>query len=441
MQETGYTPQTSLTPDQAPPAPKGRQVWKYILTAGIAMLITFALTVGIGLAILNALKPDLGGTDSGDRLSFSFASDPETQKALAKLQTVYAAVNESYFEALSDAELIEAMTRGLVNELDNPYTMYLTAEQNRQIEESMSGDYSGVGAFVGLNKDGLVEITEVIENSPAEAAGIQVGDLIIAVDGADVTRLNDVTAVAVLVRGEEGTTVELTLYRPSIDDNVTLTATRKRITSASVAHRQLTDTIGYIQVRDFSQNVSDNFIAAVEDLEAAGVRHLVVDLRNNTGGMASEVIDMLDYLLPTATIATLKGRENGRPFEAAWRSDRVAGVPETMRYAILVNGITASASELFAGCLRDNGKAVIIGEQTFGKGSGTITVELDDGSAVNLTNFLYYLPGGESIEGVGLAPDQVVELPEDARGISLNRLTIEQDTQLFAAITALETLD
>jgi carboxyl-terminal processing protease len=112
-----------------------------------------------------------------------------------------------------------------------------------------------------------------------------------------------------------------------------------------------------------------------------------------------------------------------------------------MRYAILTNGITASASELFAGCLRDYGKAVIIGEQTFGKGSGTITITLEDGSAVNLTNFLYYLPGGESIEGVGLTPDQVVALPEDARGISLNRLTIDQDTQLFAAITALEKLE
>jgi carboxyl-terminal processing protease len=441
MNETGYTHLNQQIPLPDHAAKKGGQIWKYVLTVCITMLITFVLTAGIGLAVLSIVKPDLIRSENGDRLSFSFKADPETQKALAKLQAVYDAVNKSYFEELSDAELIEAMTRGLVNELDNPYTMYLTAEQNKQIEESMSGDYSGIGAFVGLNKDGLVEITEVIEGSPAEAAGIMVGDLFMAVDGVDVTGFNDITSVAVLVRGPEGTTVDLTLFRPSINGNITVTATRKRITTASVAHRQLTDTIGYIQVRDFSQNVSKNFIAAIEDLEAAGVRHLVIDLRNNTGGMASEVIDMLDYLLPTATIATLKGRDNGKPFEATWRSDRMTGVPDSMRYAILTNGITASASELFAGCLRDYGKAVIIGEQTFGKGSGTITITLEDGSAVNLTNFLYYLPGGESIEGVGLTPDQVVALPEDARGISLNRLTIDQDTQLFAAITALEKLE
>ncbi|MDW7659656.1 MAG: hypothetical protein SCM11_21005, partial [Bacillota bacterium] len=181
MNETGYTHTTQQTPSQTPVTGKGRQVWKYVLTVCITMLITFVLTAGIGLAVLSIVKPDLIQTDSGDRLSFSFTANPETQKALAKLQAVYDAVNDSYFEELSDAELIEAMTRGLVNELDNPYTMYLTAEQNQQIEESMSGDYSGIGAFVGLNKDGLVEITEVIEGSPAEAAGILVGDLFMAV--------------------------------------------------------------------------------------------------------------------------------------------------------------------------------------------------------------------------------------------------------------------
>lgn len=422
---------------------RGRSVWSYVLTAGITMLVTFALTVGIGLAALSVLNPGfLKPAEGGqDRLSFSFAPDPATETALSKLQAVFDALDKSYYQELSDAELIDAMARGLVNEMDSPYTMYLTAEQNRQIEESMSGDYSGIGAFVGLNKDGLVEITEIIENSPAEEAGIRVGDLFMAVDGQDVSSYNDITAVAALVRGAEGTPVELTFFRPSLDDHVTVTATRRRITSASVAHRQLTDKIGYIQVREFSQNVAKNFIAAIEDLESQGVEHLVIDLRNNTGGMASEVIDMLDYLLPRATIATLQGRDNGKPFQASWDSDKMMGVPATMRYAILVNGITASASELFAGCLRDYGLAMLVGEQTYGKGSGTISFALADGSAINVTNFLYYLPSGESIEGTGLVPDQDVVLPEDARGISLNRLTIEQDTQLFAALAALEKLD
>lgn len=412
-----------------------------VLAIVLTMVLTFSMTAGIGLILWHRLaQPEQGSIDA-DRLSFSFSPDPDTEAALEKLQTVYRAVNERYFEELSDAELLEAMTRGLVNELDNPYTFYLSAEENEQIEESMSGQYSGIGAFVAINKENLVEVTELIENSPAEAADILIGDVFVEVNGQDVTQLNDINAVAALVRGPEGTTVDLVLYRPALNDQVAVTVERRKITTASVAHRMLEESIGYVQVREFSQHVSDNFISAVDDLVSQGADHLVIDLRNNSGGLATEVIDMLDYLLPRATLATVRGRDDGQPFEVSWDSDKQMGVPETMRYAILVNTFSASASELFSGCLRDYEKAVLIGEQTFGKGSGTITIPLDDGSAINLTNFLYYLPKGLSIEGVGLEPDQTVSLPDEARSISINRLTREQDTQLSAAIEWLENLE
>lgn len=412
-----------------------------VLAIVLTMVLTFSMTAGIGLILWHRLaQPEQGSIDA-DRLSFSFSPDPDTEAALEKLQTVYRAVNERYFEELSDAELLEAMTRGLVNELDNPYTFYLSAEENEQIEESMSGQYSGIGAFVAINKENLVEVTELIENSPAEAADILIGDVFVEVNGQDVTQLNDINAVAALVRGPEGTTVDLVLYRPALNDQVAVTVERRKITTASVAHRMLEESIGYVQVREFSQHVSDNFISAVDDLVSQGADHLVIDLRNNSGGLATEVIDMLDYLLPRATLATVRGRDDGQPFEVSWDSDKQMGVPETMRYAILVNTFSASASELFSGCLRDYEKAVLIGEQTFGKGSGTITIPLDDGSAINLTNFLYYLPKGLSIEGGGLEPDQTVSLPDEARSISINRLTREQDTQLSAAIEWLENLE
>ena len=144
MYDNGALP----SPEQPRP---NRPVWTYVLTAGITMLVTFALTVGIGLAVLSVINPDFlkPAADSQDRLSFSFEPDPDTQTALAKLQSVFDAIDKSYYTELSDAEMIEAMARGLVNEMDSPYTMYLTAEQHRQLEESMSGDYSGIGAFVG----------------------------------------------------------------------------------------------------------------------------------------------------------------------------------------------------------------------------------------------------------------------------------------------------
>jgi carboxyl-terminal processing protease len=437
MNDSSFSALDAVGPPRGNPPRRPSQAWKYVLTAVVTMLVTFALTAGAGLMVLGIMNTGSDGLFNQDRLSLSFAQDEATAQALAKLQEVYQQVKQNYYLEQSDAELLEAMTRGMVNELGNRYTMYLTAEQNQQISESMSGNYSGIGAFVGLNKDGLVEITEIIEDSPAEAAGLMVGDLFVAVDGQDVTGFNDITAVAVLVRGVEGTSVELVLYRPALGENVAVTTVRRKITTASVSHKMLDDTIGYIHVRDFSQNVAKNFIAALKDLQDKGAIHLVIDLRNNTGGLATEVIAMLDYLLPAVTLATLAGRNNGRIFEESWRSDKAMGVPETMRYAILINGISASASELFAGCLRDLGKAVLVGEQSFGKGSGTITIDLDDGSAINLTNFLYYLPGGDSIEEVGLVPDLAVTLPEEARGQSLNRLPLELDTQLGAAIKAL----
>ena len=433
-----------VDPGQQQPAVRSkskRSGGMLVLAIVLTMVLTFSMTAGIGLILWHRLaQPEQGSIDA-DRLSFSFSPDPDTEAALEKLQTVYRAVNERYFEELSDAELLEAMTRGLVNELDNPYTFYLSAEENEQIEESMSGQYSGIGAFVAINKENLVEVTELIENSPAEAADILIGDVFVEVNGQDVTQLNDINAVAALVRGPEGTTVDLVLYRPALNDQVAVTVERRKITTASVAHRMLEESIGYVQVREFSQHVSDNFISAVDDLVSQGADHLVIDLRNNSGGLATEVIDMLDYLLPRATLATVRGRDDGQPFEVSWDSDKQMGVPETMRYAILVNTFSASASELFSGCLRDYKKADLIGEQTFGKGSGTITIPLDDGSAINLTNFLYYLPKGLSIEGVGLEPDQTVSLPDEARSISINRLTREQDTQLSAAIEWLENLE
>ena len=439
---SSYQPNQSVQPVSQPTVGSNRrrgQVWKYILAVSISVVLTVVLTSGIWLLVLTGMKmmpwqKEPVETNDNNRLSMSFNFDANTEKALDKLQSVFEIIDGEYFEDLTDAEMLEAMTRGLVNELGNPYTMYLTAKENAQIEESMSGNYSGIGAFVSLNKEGLVEVTEIIEDSPAEAAGLQIGDLFVAVDGTDVSGYKDITSVAVLVRGEEGTSVELELYRPSAGKNIQITATRRKITSASVSHRMLDETIGYVQIREFSQGVSKNFIVAIEDLKAQGAVHLVFDLRNNTGGIASEVIDMLDYLLPKGVIASIEGREGGEPFKSEWGSDKFMGVDESMKYAVLVNNFSASASELFSGCLRDYDKAYLIGEQTFGKGSGTITYTLEDGSAVNVTNFLYYLPDGESIEGEGLAPHLEVVLPDEAQWISINQMTLEQDTQLKAAI-------
>jgi carboxyl-terminal processing protease len=427
-----------------PPASQGgsrkkSRAWKTVLIIVVTALVTFTLTAGGGLMVFFGLASS-GAITWSDQLSLNFPDTTDNKQALSKLNSILQEIEGNYYLDVTDAQLLEAMAQGAVNELGNRYTMYLSAENYKQLTDSLSGNYSGIGAFVGLNKDGLVEITEVVAGSPAEAAGIQIGDLIIEVDGKDVTGLNDTSAVAALVRGKEGTTVNLGIYRPSTKATIKIDVVRKKISTTNVTFKMLASTVGYVRVREFSNNTASAFQAAMGNLQAQGARSIVFDLRNNPGGLATEVTAMLDYLLPEAVIATLKGRNNGQPFDESWTSDKNMGVPADMQYAIITNSFTASASELFSGCLHDLGKARLFGEQTFGKGSGTITVPLDDGSAIILTNFLYYLPNGESIEGTGIAPDVEIALPDAAAGKSIDTLTLEQDTQLKAALDYLASL-
>lgn len=418
---------------------QSRQTGRYLLTAVVSVIVTFALTVSGGMLLYLSLGHQLPAFSNAFRpgtadLSLDLADDEATQAALAKFQSVYSAIDQNYYKDLSDAEMLEAMTRGLVNEMDSPYTMYLDAQATQEIADSMSGNYVGIGAIVAYNISGYVEITEIIPESPAEQSGLQVGDIFMSVNGESVEGIQDTNALAVLVRGEEGTSVELEMYRPLNGETLTVKVVRKRIVSASISHKMMNETIGYIRMSEFSSGLNDQFRLAVDDLQKQGAVHLVFDLRNNSGGMANEVIAMLDYLLPEGEIARIEGRNDGKPFTESWTSDAKVGVPPTMRYAILVNEYSASASELFSGCLRDHDLAELIGEQTFGKGSGTLTYNLADGSSVNVTNFLYYLPGGDCIEGVGLSPDQPISLSDEARYKSIPLLTPQEDTQLAAAI-------
>jgi len=415
------------------------RIWSTVLTVLITAFVTFSLTIGLGAAVLSAVGLT-GLTGTLDLIPGLNTSDPETSAAVRKLREVFRLVDEDFVNDLSDAEMVEAMARGLISELDNPYTYYLSSEQNKQIAESMSGNYSGIGAVVSMNKDGLVEIVELTPGSPALEAGVRIGDIFLKVDGQDVSDIKDTNSLAVLVRGQEGSSVEIVFYRPSTREEVKLQIMRKRIVSTSVASRMLEPGIGYVQIREFSNGVSDQFKTAVERLKSEGASHLVIDLRNNGGGLATEVLDMLDYLLPEVEMTRFVGRKDGRAFTDIKTSDKEVGIPASMRFAILTNGMTASASELMAGCLHDHDLAWLVGEQSFGKGSGTVTFGLEDGSAVNLTNFLYYLPDGESIEGKGLTPDEPVSLPEALKGQSLALIDPAMDTQLQAGIDHLRRL-
>ncbi len=417
-------------------AKQPRNIWSYVLTVMVTATLTFILTVGVAVAVVSfAGSANLISFGSNrNTLSFVDPDNPENKAALDKLERIYELVDNDFIKELSDAELIDAMASGLLSELDNPYTFYLSAEQNQLIKESFAGNYSGIGAMVAMNREGQAEVTELTAGGPAIEAGVKLGDIFLEVDGKPMTQIDDITELAALVRGDQGTKVLIKFYRPSTTESFDLSIERRPIVSTTVVARMLEEGIGYVQIREFSTGVADKFLSAVDSLQREGAKHLVIDLRNNGGGMASEVLEMLDRLLPEVEMTRFVGRRGGEPFTEIKMSDASASVPSDMRYAILINNMSASASELMSGSLRDHDLARLIGEQSFGKGSGTITIELADGSAVQLTNFLYYLPKGDNIEEKGLTPDQIVSLPAEAQLEPLALLDPAADTQLQAGL-------
>jgi len=405
-------------------------------TGIISVLTTFLLTVSILLyAFFYYYIPSAKAQNSN---TLSFDTTEETKTAIEKLKTVISKIKDNYLEELTDAQILKAMTSAFPSGLDNPYTYYMSKESYASNQEAMSGKYVGIGCTVTLTKDTGVEIVEVIQDSPAQAAGLLRGDILVSVDGESLEKAADSSEVAAKVKGVEGSTVVLEIYRPSTKQTSKFSVVRKTILSQNVKYRMLDETTGYVMVRSFAEGVPKDFIAAMDDLQKKGAKHIVFDLRNNSGGNAQVMIEMLEYLLPANTLlASIKGRENGEPFEIKWTTQGGMKVPDTMRYAILTNEYTASASEFFAGCLRDHDKATLIGKNTYGKGSGTKLYELPDGSAVNITMFKYYLPKGESIEGVGLAPDIEIEPAEENKYMTIEKLTLDQDTPLKKAIDVL----
>ena len=454
MNDSGYEHSSARKISQPMPVygdrrDNGSCFWKILFAVILTAAITFALTAGGAYMLyLRSAMPVTGTTDPehGMRIStaaapqegLQFSNDPETVEALQKLVDVYNILKDNYYEDLSEAELLEKMAMGLTNSMDSQYTYYLTKEVQEMSEESMSGEYSGIGAVVEEREPKYFRITDLIPGSPALEAGLRIGDVIESVSGQSASEFQDVSHLASVIRGAERSSVTIGVYRESDGSRFELTIERRKITNANTRHRMLTDAIGYIQVTEFSHNVSRNFIKAIDELVDKGAKRLVIDLRNNGGGLADECVKMADYLAGDQVVATIEGRRDGRDFSLEWTSDAKVGVPDDMSYVILLNNNSASASELFSGALHDYGKAVLVGEQTFGKGVGTLTYVLSDGSAIQVTNFEYFLPNGESIQDVGLTPDVSVELSEEAAGLPITMMSEEQDTQLARAVEILE---
>ena len=345
-----------------------------------------------------------------------------TDEDLDLLWEVWQIVQEDFDGQLPpEDELTYALIRGLLESLDDQYTRFTPPEAAELVRERMEGTFEGIGAFVRENDEGLTEIVRPMDGQPADLAGLQAGDVVIAVDGESVTdrTLDEVIA---LIRGPQGTDVTLTIRREDVDP-FDVTITRAFIEIPIVESEMLDEGIAYVHLTSFSANAEEQLAEAVEELLAQNPEGLILDLRDNPGGFLDQSIAVADLFLPEGVV--LYERSQTQDLDEVYRSE-TGGLAEELPLVVLINAGSASASEIVAGAIRDQDRGILIGETTFGKGSVQLTHTLSDGSELRVTIARWYLPSNQSIDGNGIAPDIEVETPEDLGG--------EEDTQLQRAI-------
>ena len=316
---------------------------------------------------------------------------------------------DRYYIGEADAEdLTEGVYKGYIEGLGDPYSAYYDEEETARMAESLSGEFGGVGALMSQDREtGVITVLQVYEDSPAQKAGMQDGDVLYKVDGEDVSG-RELTEVVNLVKGEKGTDVTLTLLRGDAGDEIELTVTRDTIEDQTVTYGMKEAGVGYIRVTEFDTVTYEQYREALEDLEAQGMEKLVIDLRSNPGGNLETVCDMLDLMLPEGLIVYTEDKD-GRREEYTSDAEHQFDKP----LAVLVDGYSASASEIFAGAIQDYGLGQIVGTRSYGKGVVQSIFDLKDGTSVKLTIAEYFTPKGRSIDGEGITPDVEVEYVYD----------------------------
>lgn len=346
-----------------------------------------------------------------------------------KMVQIQAYVNRFFLDDIDQEKMQDAVCKGMVNGLGDTYAAYYNENEYQDMKEKTSGNYCGIGAVVSQSAtDGAISIVQTIKDGPAEKAGLKAGDIISQVDGIS-TQGMDLTAMISKTKGDAGTKVEITILRDGHQKKYTIT--REEIHSQTVESRMLDGKIGYIAVSGFEEVTKQQFRDALDDLEKKGEKSLIIDLRNNGGGLLTTTVDMLDRLLPKGVLVYTKDK-NGK--KEVYRSTDEESFDKPI--VILVNQNSASASEVFSGALQDRKKAVLVGTTTFGKGIVQTIFDLPDGTALKLTTSKYYTPNGRNIHGTGLDPDISVALNDTTYTLKKSGLTI--DNQLERAVEYLE---
>lgn len=371
---------------------------KGALCGALAMLCIVTAASGIKKMAVNAV-PQLSVI--GEQSESGKFSEDKLKRIRAVINSVYLRENE-----IDDAALTEGMYKGYVSALGDPYSAYYTEEEAEELMQGISGEYSGIGAALSQNRETkAVTITNVYRGSPAEEAGLKEGDILFQVEDHEISdeELNQIVA---WIKGEEGTEVTLHVLRDSKE--LELTAVRRVIEVQTVEYEMKDSQVGYIRVMEFDKVTSEQFQKALTDLDSQGMQGLVIDLRSNPGGNLDTVLDMLRMILPKGTIVSTENKE-GKGEEHTCDGKQEFTRP----LAVLVNGYSASASEIFSGAVQDYKKGKIVGTTTYGKGVVQEVISLLDGSYLKITTSEYFLPSGRSINESGITPDVEVEYEPD----------------------------
>lgn len=344
-----------------------------------------------------------------------------------KLQAIEAVLKNYYVGDIDEQKLEEGIYKGFVAGVGDAYTTYYTSDEYDSFKEKSSGMYAGIGIQMTLQTyDNSIEVTEVFEGSPAEKAGIKAQDRIIKAAGKRVTG-DDFEILPTLVKGTPGTTVDITIYRPTEEKNYEFTIERASVSSPTVYFRMLDEEIGYIQIKQFEAVTYDQFKVALDKLNKEKAKGLVLDLRGNPGGLLNIVEQVADELVPEGIIVSTKDKK-GKGSEY-YADNKYTDIP----MVVLINGNSASASEVLAGALKDYKRAELVGTTSFGKGVVQTIIPFTDGSAIKLTTSQYFTPSGVCIQGIGIEPDYEVKLSTE-KVLKGRELTDAEDDQLQTAI-------
>ncbi len=379
------------------------------------------------VAIMCALTFIVTSFLSLQRFNSKVQAVKEKAEKYERLEALDTYVRENFYKTdLDEDALLDGILKGYVAGLDDPYSVYMTDEEYQELMTRESGKTVGIGVTVQPTDEGYIEVLLVEEGSPAEKAGLLAGDLIIGVDGKEINDVDYNDAVE-MVRGEENTKVTLTILRNGRE--VEFTVTRKSFDLKTVKSKLIDGHIGYIRITNFRENTDEQFQDALDEMMANGADCLLFDVRTNGGGLLSSLENMLAPLLPEGIIATATYKNGNTATVVSSAASEI-----TLPMAVLVNGKSASAAELFSASLRDFKGAKLIGEKTFGKGVMQTTREMPDGGGITLTVATYQTTRSECYHGVGLIPDETVSAGEKT---VISDIDPENDPQLAAGIAAL----